>query len=76
VISELVVFVTGNANKLREVKAILAAGGTGVEVTSQAVDGQFSGSMHCVALFSVLTFSARAAGNHAGGCHCESQGRC
>lgn len=35
-----IVFVTGNENKLREVKAILAAGGTGVEVTSQAVDGE------------------------------------
>jgi inosine triphosphate pyrophosphatase len=33
------VFVTGNANKLKEVKAILAAGGSGIEVTSQAVDG-------------------------------------
>ncbi|WVF71513.1 inosine triphosphate pyrophosphatase [Kwoniella sp. CBS 6097] len=32
------VFVTGNANKLKEVKAILAAGTSGVEVTSQAVD--------------------------------------
>jgi inosine triphosphate pyrophosphatase len=34
------VFVTGNANKLKEVKAILAVGGSGIEVTSQAVDGQ------------------------------------
>nr|KIR50377.1 inosine triphosphate pyrophosphatase [Cryptococcus bacillisporus CA1280] len=32
------VFVTGNANKLREVKAILAAGDSGIEVTSQSVD--------------------------------------
>ncbi|WVO16161.1 inosine triphosphate pyrophosphatase [Cryptococcus depauperatus] len=32
------VFVTGNANKLREVKAILAAGGSGIGCTSQAVD--------------------------------------
>ncbi|KAK1924268.1 inosine triphosphate pyrophosphatase-like protein [Papiliotrema laurentii] len=32
------VFVTGNANKLKEVKAILAAGTSGIEVTSQAVD--------------------------------------
>lgn len=34
------VFVTGNANKLKEVKAILAAGESGIEVTSQAVDGK------------------------------------
>ena len=33
-------FVTGNANKLKEVKAILAAGDSGIEVTSQAVDGE------------------------------------
>jgi hypothetical protein len=33
------VFVTGNANKLKEVKAILASGEGGVEVTNQAVDG-------------------------------------
>ncbi|WVR09759.1 inosine triphosphate pyrophosphatase [Kwoniella sp. DSM 27419] len=32
------VFVTGNANKLREVQAILAAGDSGVTVTSQSVD--------------------------------------
>ncbi|KAK8864450.1 inosine triphosphate pyrophosphatase [Kwoniella newhampshirensis] len=32
------VFVTGNANKLKEVNAILAAGGTGVQVTSESVD--------------------------------------
>lgn len=36
------VFVTGNANKLREVKAILDAGGAGIEVTNQAVDGEKS----------------------------------
>jgi inosine/xanthosine triphosphate pyrophosphatase family protein len=34
------VFVTGNANKLKEVKAILAAGDSGIEVTSKAVDGE------------------------------------
>lgn len=34
------VFVTGNANKLKEVKEILAAGDSGIEVTSQAVDGE------------------------------------
>lgn len=33
------VFVTGNANKLKEVKAILAVGDSGIEVTNQAVDG-------------------------------------
>lgn len=33
------VFVTGNANKLKEVKAILATGDSGIECTSQAVDG-------------------------------------
>ncbi|KAL7421636.1 nucleoside triphosphate pyrophosphohydrolase ham1 [Cryptotrichosporon argae] len=32
------VFVTGNANKLREVQAILAAGGSGIECEAQAVD--------------------------------------
>ncbi|ORY33949.1 DNA repair-related protein [Naematelia encephala] len=32
------VFVTGNANKLKEVKAILAAGGSDIQVTSQAID--------------------------------------
>ncbi|WWC89270.1 inosine triphosphate pyrophosphatase [Kwoniella dendrophila CBS 6074] len=32
------VFVTGNANKLKEVQAILAAGGSGVSVTSQSVE--------------------------------------
>ncbi|WVW83968.1 inosine triphosphate pyrophosphatase [Kwoniella bestiolae CBS 10118] len=32
------VFVTGNANKLKEVQAILASGESGVSVTSQAVD--------------------------------------
>jgi hypothetical protein len=32
--------VTGNANKLKEVRAILAAGDSGIEVTSQAVDGE------------------------------------
>ncbi|WWC94202.1 inosine triphosphate pyrophosphatase [Kwoniella sp. B9012] len=32
------VFVTGNANKLKEVQAILASGDSGVSVTSQAVD--------------------------------------
>lgn len=41
------VFVTGNANKLREVKAILAAGDGGIEVTSQAVDGESSGVVWC-----------------------------
>lgn len=35
------VFVTGNANKLKEVKAILAKGDSGIECTSQAVDGEF-----------------------------------
>ena len=36
------VFVTGNANKLREVKAILAADSSEspIEVTAQAVDGK------------------------------------
>jgi inosine/xanthosine triphosphate pyrophosphatase family protein len=32
------VFVTGNANKLKEVQAILAAGTSGISVTNQAVD--------------------------------------
>jgi hypothetical protein len=36
------VFVTGNANKLKEVKAILAAGDSGIEVTSKAVDGKYN----------------------------------
>jgi inosine triphosphate pyrophosphatase len=34
------VLVTGNANKLKEVKAILAAGDSGIEVTARAVDGK------------------------------------
>ncbi len=34
------VFVTGNANKLREVKAILAAGTSGIEATNQGLDGK------------------------------------
>lgn len=33
------VFVTGNQNKLREVKAILQSGGSNIEVTCQGVDG-------------------------------------
>ncbi|BEI86766.1 hypothetical protein CcaverHIS002_0701120 [Cutaneotrichosporon cavernicola] len=36
--SKSFVFVTGNANKLKEVKAILATGDSGIEVTNQAVD--------------------------------------
>lgn len=36
------VFVTGNANKLKEVRAILASGSSGIEVTNQAVDGKSS----------------------------------
>lgn len=39
-------FVTGNANKLKEVKAILAAGDSGIEVTSEAVDGEHL--KHCI----------------------------
>lgn len=39
-----IVFVTGNANKLREVKAILAEGGAPIEITAQAVDGECSGA--------------------------------
>jgi len=42
------VFVTGNANKLKEVKAILAAGTSGIEVTSQAVDGESARSFSTV----------------------------
>lgn len=34
------VFVTGNQNKLKEVREILAAGGTGIHVTSKALDGE------------------------------------
>ena len=33
------VFVTGNANKLREVQQILAVGDSGIQVTNQALDG-------------------------------------
>jgi hypothetical protein len=39
-IADQPVFVTGNANKLKEVKAILAAGDSGIEITSKAVDGK------------------------------------
>ena len=35
------VFVTGNANKLREVKAILAAGNGELEITNEDVDRKF-----------------------------------
>ena len=34
------VFVTGNANKLKEVKAILSQGGNPIEIDSQALDSQ------------------------------------
>ena len=36
-----VVFVTGNANKLKEVQAILAAGTSGITATNQAVDREY-----------------------------------
>ena len=55
------VFVTGNANKLKEVKAILAAGDSGIEVTSKAVDGK-SSDMRLK-----LTTSARSTGYNARG---------
>jgi len=35
-----IVFVTGNANKLREVQQILAVGDSGIQVTNQALDGE------------------------------------
>lgn len=41
------VFVTGNANKLKEVKAILAAGTSRIEVTSQSVEGGFDVAGGC-----------------------------
>lgn len=34
------VFVTGNANKLREVKAILSDGGNPIEIESKSLDGK------------------------------------
>jgi inosine triphosphate pyrophosphatase len=34
------VFVTGNANKLKEVKAILSQGGNPIEIDNQALDSQ------------------------------------
>jgi hypothetical protein len=56
----LSVFVTGNANKLKEVKAILAAGDSGIEVTSKAVDGKS-------AITGIeLTTSARSTRHNAG----------
>jgi len=36
-----VVFVTGNAKKLNEVKAILADGPNPIEIDSQALDSKF-----------------------------------
>jgi len=39
------VFVTGNANKLKEVQAILAAGTSGISVTNQAVDCKKLGNL-------------------------------
>jgi inosine triphosphate pyrophosphatase len=36
----LIAFVTGNANKLKEVKAILSQGGNPVEIDSQSLDSE------------------------------------
>jgi inosine/xanthosine triphosphate pyrophosphatase family protein len=36
------VFVTGNANKLKEVKAILSEGGKPIEIESQSLDGKLT----------------------------------
>jgi hypothetical protein len=60
---QISVFVTGNANKLKEVKAILAAGDSGIEVTSKAVDGKspITGLK--------LTISPRSSGYNARGSH-------
>lgn len=43
-----VVFVTGNANKLREVQQILAVGDSGIQVTNQALDGEYQSSVNCI----------------------------
>ena len=65
------VFVTGNANKLKEVEAILASGRSDIYVTSHAVDGGiFSLEGRCPGLMP----SPGGAGQHTG--RCESQGDC
>ncbi|KAF8172759.1 hypothetical protein K438DRAFT_2055400 [Mycena galopus ATCC 62051] len=40
------VFVTGNANKLKEVKAILSAGGRPIEIESHSLDSNSRSSRH------------------------------
>ena len=36
----ILAFVTGNANKLKEVKAILSRGGDPIEIDSQSLDSE------------------------------------
>jgi inosine triphosphate pyrophosphatase len=38
----LIAFVTGNANKLKEVKAILSQGGNPIEIDSQSLDSELN----------------------------------
>ena len=38
----LIAFVTGNANKLKEVKAILSRGGNPIEIDSQSLDSELN----------------------------------
>ncbi|KAJ7115560.1 inosine triphosphate pyrophosphatase-like protein [Mycena crocata] len=46
-----IIFVTGNANKLKEVKAILSAGGNPIEIESQSLDiPEIQGSTQEVAM--------------------------
>lgn len=52
------VFVTGNANKLKEVKAILSQGGHPIEIENQALDRAFPGSGPRIGLCSLRLYSS------------------
>jgi hypothetical protein len=71
-IADQPVFVTGNANKLKEVKAILAAGDSGIEITSKAVDGK---SRH-LKRDQDLMYSARGTGHDTRSSYCQMPSGC
>jgi hypothetical protein len=52
--------VTGNANKLREVKEILSAGGHPIEIVSQELDGEFG--HHIAVVLANIDGSSRTTG--------------
>jgi hypothetical protein len=56
--------VTGNANKLREVKEILSAGGHPIKIVSQELDGEFV--YHMALLSTHIDCSSRTTGYDAG----------